>query len=102
MHQRFVHHFAWDATKASANVRKHGVDFELAATVFGDPLAASRYDDEHGAHEERWVTLGRADSGVLLVVVHTFEELGAHEARVRIISARTATAPERRHYEMAT
>jgi uncharacterized protein len=77
------------------NWRKHGVSFRLAATVFRDPLALSRYDFEHSQSEERWITLGQAETGQLAVVVHTFEELAA-EARIRIISARYATARERR------
>ena len=64
-----------------------------------DPLAMSRYDEEHSEGEERWVTLGVSENGVLLVVSHTFEELSEQEARVRLISAREATAPERRQYE---
>lgn len=93
-----VYRFAWDAAKAASNARKHGVRFELAATVFRDPLALSRYDDGHGADDERWVTLGQAETGALLVVVHTFEDDG-HDARIRIISARPATAHEQRQYE---
>jgi uncharacterized DUF497 family protein len=65
--------------------------FELAATVLRGPLALSRYDVEHSEVEERWITLGLAETGQLLVVVHTFEELSEQEARVRIISARFAT-----------
>jgi uncharacterized DUF497 family protein len=49
--------------------------------------------------EERWVTLGQAENGALLVVVHTFEDTAANRARLRIISARPATAHERRQYE---
>lgn len=99
MAERFVYRFAWDIAKASANRRKHGVSFELAATVFRDPLALSRYDDEHSEGEERWLTLGEVENGQLLVVSHTFEEISAQEARVRIISAREATAHEREQYE---
>jgi len=95
----FVYRFTWDAPKASSNRRKHQVSFELASTALGDPLALSRYDEEHFEGEERWVTLGQAKNGMLLVVVHTFEELNASEARVRIISARNATARERAYYE---
>jgi len=62
-------------------------------------LALSRYDVEHSETEERWATLGQAETGQLIVVVHTFQELSAQEARVRIISARVATAHERRQYE---
>jgi uncharacterized protein len=96
---RFVYRFDWDANKALANWNKHGVSFELAATILRDPLALSRYDVEHSATEERWITLGQAETGQLLVMVHTFEELSEQGARVRVISARFATAHERRQYE---
>ncbi len=96
---RFVYRFDWDANKALANWHKHAVSFELAATVLRDPLALSRYDVEHSEAEERWITLGLAETGQLLVVVHTVEENSEQEARVRIISARFATAHERRQYE---
>lgn len=95
----FAYRFAWNPVKAESNRAKHRVSFELAATVFRDPLARSRYDDEHSAGEERWVTLGQAENGSLLVVAHTFEELNPQEARVRLISARPATATERKQYE---
>lgn len=98
MTARFVYLFDWDISKAMANWHKHGVSFEVAATVFHDPLALSRYDVEHSQSEERWVTLGKAETGQLVVVVHTFEEL-VDEARIRLISARYATAHERRQYE---
>jgi uncharacterized protein len=95
---RFVYRFDWDISKAMANWHKHGMSFEVAATVFRDPLALSRYDAEHSQNEERWITLGLAETGQLVVVARTFEERPA-EARVRIISARYATAQERRQYE---
>jgi uncharacterized protein len=98
MTERFVYGFDWDISKAMANWHKHGLSFEVAATVFRDPLALSRYDAEHSQSEERWVTLGLADTGRLAVVVHTFEEF-PQEARIRIIWARYATAHERRQYE---
>ena len=99
MAARFVYRFDWDAAKAAANGHKHGISFEVAATVFRDPLTLSRYDVEHSEAEERWVTLGQAETGQLVLVVHTFEELSEQEARVRIISARFATAHERQQYE---
>jgi uncharacterized DUF497 family protein len=95
----FTYHFSWDPEKAAANLLKHGVSFEDAATVLTDPLAVTVYDENHSEAEERWVTLGRTPTGALLVVVHTFEELNPLEAAVRIISARAATAHERRAYE---
>jgi uncharacterized DUF497 family protein len=65
--EEFVYRFAWDPAKAVVNRRRHGVSFEQAATIFRDPLALSRYDDEHSETEERWLTLGEDDSGTLLV-----------------------------------
>lgn len=97
-----VFDFGWDPAKELGNLRKHAVDFDLATTVFRDPLAATRYDDEHSEGEERWVTVGQARTGTLLVVVHTFEEIATARARIRIISARPATAHERRQYELSS
>jgi hypothetical protein len=86
----------WDARKADANRRKHGISFELAREVFEDELYVRLYrGDEHG--EERWWTLGLVGAQVL-VVVHTWIE-NEEESVVRIISARRATASERRRYE---
>ena len=79
--------------------RKHGVDFELAATVFRDPLMQSVPDPEHGGFEERWITIGCIPDGRLLVVSHTFAETGSDKTSVRIISARPMTRNERRQYE---
>ena len=67
MQTRFHYFFDWDPGKAASNFRKHKVTFETAATVFGDPLALSVYDDE-SSEEERWVTLGRTEKGRLLLV----------------------------------
>jgi uncharacterized DUF497 family protein len=78
---------------------KHDVTFELAATVFRDPLHVAVYDADHSESEERWVTLGRAGNGKVLVVIHTFEETDGTSAKVRIISAREATRRERQDYE---
>lgn len=99
MAEQFYYHFDWDPAKAAGNRRKHGVGFELAATVFQDPLALSCFDEAHSTVEERWVTLGLAGNGRLLVVVHTFENLDEHNSAVRIISARIATKREQRNYE---
>ena len=95
----FEYRFDWDPVKARDNRRKHDVTFEQAATVFNDPLAVSVPDEEHGNAEDRWVTVGRARNGMLLVVVHTYHGVGVDAARVRIISARRATGRERRQYE---
>jgi uncharacterized DUF497 family protein len=99
MPEPFVYRFAWDVPKAAANRLKHQVSFELASTVFRDPLTLSRFDEEHSEGEERWITVGQAENATLLVVVHTFEQLSDTEARVRIISARNPTARERAQYE---
>lgn len=95
----FDYHFEWDPAKAVGNRRKHGVGFELVATLFRDALALSRFDNEHSEAEDRWVTMGQANNGKLLVVVHTFQVLDEHNAIVRIISSRKATKREQRDYE---
>lgn len=95
----FNYHFEWDATKAASNHRKHGISFDLAATVFRDPLMISIPDDEHSETEERWISMGQAENSKLLLVVHTYLEISANAANVRIISARSATKHEQRQYE---
>ncbi len=85
--------FEWDPDKAESNERKHGVTFDEASTVFGDPLSRTGPDPLHSEEEERWVTLGVSEQGRLLVVVHT----DRGEA-IRIISARPATGREWRTY----
>lgn len=91
----------WDPVKAQANIAKHGVTFDMAATVLLDPLALTVFDEAHSEDEERWFTLGMAaDHRVLLLAVsHTYEATGPDEARVRLISAREATRRERAFYE---
>jgi hypothetical protein len=84
----------WDPKKATANIRKHGVDFHEAATVLNDPLSTTFPDPEHSRHEQRVLTVGLSTPGRLLVVAHTEER-----DTVRIISARRATRRERRFYE---
>ncbi len=86
----------WDEKKNRANQRKHGVSFELAQEVFDDPLALSKPEQVVGG-EERWHTLGLVEE-VVLLVTHTVQEEEGEEV-IRIISARKATAHERRHYE---
>jgi uncharacterized protein len=96
----FTYRFDWDPAKALANRERHdGIGFELAATVLRDPLAISVYDDTHSESEDRWITLGQAENGQLLVVVHTFDESDPSHVRVRLISARPATRRERAQYE---
>ena len=95
----FEYHFEWDATKAASNQRKHGISFDQAATVFRDPLMVSIPDEEHNETEERWITMGQAENSKLLLVVHTYLEISANAANVRMISARSATKHEQRQYE---
>ena len=85
--------FAWDIEKADINRRKHGVEFDEATTVFGDPLAGTFPDADHSLGEFRLITLGKSSTGQLLVVSHT-----ENMAEFRIISARPATAHERKKY----
>ncbi|SRR6266545_3755507 len=86
--------FEWDPDKAVANVRKHGVEFSEAMTLFGDPLEVTIPDPDHSDGEFRFLSLGTSASGRLLVVAYT-----EREGRTRIIDAREATAQERRQYE---
>jgi len=86
--------FEWDPAKARKNLRKHGVTFEAACSVFYDPLAVTGADPDHSESEERMVTFGVSSSGRLLVVAHT-----ERAEVIRIISARVATQHERRIYE---
>ena len=86
--------FEWDEEKATSNVAKHGVSFEEAASVFGDPLALTFPDPDHSVGEERMLTFGISHINRLLVVVHT--ERGRS---IRVISARKATKRERGIYE---
>lgn len=86
--------FEWDERKARENLRKHGVDFEEAKTVFGDPLAVTIDDLMHSVDEYRFVDSGVSHEGRILVVVYT--ERGRH---VRLISSREATNSERNAYE---
>lgn len=86
----------WDERKAELNYRKHGVSFEEAATALDDDFAATLPDPDHSDDEERFVTFGASSRGRLLVVALTYRG-----QVIRIISARKATATERRIYEEA-
>ena len=86
--------FEWDPKKAAANLKKHGVSFQEAATVFGDPLAITFQDPDHSEDEERQVTFGLSLRKRLIVVSHT-----QREDRTRIISARPMGRKERVIYE---
>ena len=86
--------FEWDPEKARRNLAKHGVSFDDAASVFGDPLAVTIDDPDHSREERRFLTTGVGKSRRLVVVAHTDRNEG-----VRILSAREATRGERKHYE---
>ena len=86
--------FEWDREKAKRNWKKHKVSFDEAVTVFYDPLSATFDDPDHSVHERRLITIGLSSRGRLLVVSHT--ERGK---TIRIISARSATAHERKRHE---
>ncbi len=86
--------FEWDHAKAQRNLRKHGVSFDEAATVFGDTLAITFDDPDHSENEQREITFGKSRKGRLLVVSHT-ERAG----KKRIISARLMLRYERKIYE---
>ena len=86
--------FEWDDKKECLNVKKHGVSFAEAATVFGDQFSVTIYDPLHSQEEERFVILGMSRKNRILVVVHT-----ERNGRIRIISARKATKTERKQYE---
>ena len=86
--------FEWDEKKANQNIKKHGISFEEAATVFGDPFSITIYDPLHSKDEDRFVILGMSNRNRVLVVVHT-----DRDDKIRIISARKATKKERKQYE---
>jgi uncharacterized DUF497 family protein len=88
--------YEWDARKAAANLKKHGVSFPDAATVFLNPLAMTYPDPDHSVDEQQEVTIGHTIRQQLVFVSHC--ERGD---RIRIITARLATRPERKQYEEA-
>jgi hypothetical protein len=88
--------FDWDAAKAAANLSKHRVSFQEAATVLEDPLSTTFPDEAHSADEARFVTIGASSRGGLLVVAHT-----ERDDTIRIISDRRATRRERAFYEQS-
>jgi uncharacterized DUF497 family protein len=88
--------FEWDAAKAAANRRKHGVSFEEALTVFSDERGLVLDDPDHSAREERFIVLGVSAALRTLVVVHCYREA---RDTIRIIAARKATRRERTTYD---
>ena len=85
--------FEWDAGKAASNLRKHGISFDEAVTVFADRQALTFADTDHFELEDRSRTYGLSNKGRLLVVIHA-----ERRDNVRIISARRATRYEKGIY----
>jgi uncharacterized protein len=85
--------FEWDPNKETKNIRKHGISFEEAATVFDNPMFITVIDEEHSIDEERYITIGLSKYGRLLLVAHT-----ERQEKIRIISARKATKNEEKFY----
>jgi uncharacterized protein len=88
--------FEWDPRKAAANLRKHGVSFEEARTVFYDENALLRPDEEHSDEEDRFLLLGLSGRLRTLVVCHCYRQA---DQVIRLISARKANSLERQQYE---
>jgi uncharacterized DUF497 family protein len=93
------YNFEWDPIKARKNYQKHKISFERASEIFLDPIALSIYDKEHSNTEDRWITIGKTKSEIIIVVIHTFQEIQENNIRIRIISARKATKHEKIQYQ---
>lgn len=89
--------FGWNPQKAESNIKKHGISFEEALTVFADPFATIFDDPQHSIGEKREFVVGYSQSGRLLVVWFT-----ERDEEIRIITARKATRIERKDYEERT
>lgn len=83
--------FEWDPLKNKLNIRKHGLSFEVAARVFGDANRVELYDYKHSAREDRYLTIGLVNDIIAVVYTERVES-------IRLISARVATAAERKYY----
>lgn len=90
--------FEWDEAKAAANSRKHGVSFDLASSIFGDPRILTLADTTHSETEERWFSIGLASNGVPMSVAYLWTDAGSGLIKIRLITARPATATEIRYY----
>jgi uncharacterized DUF497 family protein len=86
--------FEWNTEKAEANLKKHGVSFDEAETVFDDPLFVIFADPDHSFEENRFIIMGESNQNRLLVVSYT-----ERPPKTRLISARESTLPERKKYE---
>jgi len=88
--------FQWSQEKSRVNFEKHGVSFEEASSVFYDEYALQFFDELHSEAEDRFIMFGMSNKLRILIVIHCEAEGGCV---IRIISARKATASERKHYE---
>jgi len=86
--------FEWDEEKAAANLTKHGVSFDVAKTVFDDPLYVDFYDPDHSVDEHRYIIIGESPQRRLIIVSYT-----ERDNVVRLVSAREVTKSERETYE---
>lgn len=87
--------FEWDAEKAEKNIKKHGVSFEEASSVFYDDNALMRDDPDHSEEEDRFIILGMSEAANVLVVCHCYR---MSDEIIRIITARQATRLETKQY----
>ena len=88
--------FEWDPSKAESNIKKHGISFEEAKTVFDDDFGRLISDPDHSQDEERFILLGISYSLKILTVVHCYRD---NDGIIRIISARPSTKNEERQYK---
>lgn len=92
------YNFDWNPEKEKLNIRKHKMDFRKASTVFRDQNQLTLYDEDHSENEDRWITMGTDNTGILRVVIHTFEQI-ENSVSIRIISARKAVSDEMEQYQ---
>lgn len=88
--------FEWNLAKASSNIKKHGISFEEARTVFDDDFARLLHDPDHSEGEERFILLGMSYTLKILTVIHCYRD---EEGIIRIILARPSTKNEERQYK---
>ena len=88
--------FEWDTIKAASNMKKHGISFEEARSVFYDEFAVQFYDEAHSGTEDRFLMLGLSSESRILLICHCERDSGY---TIRIISARKATRSERQYYK---
>lgn len=86
--------FEWDEIKEKSNIKKHGIDFETASWVFNDSYRIELYDKKHSVDEDRYITIGEVCNRPLVIYVAYTERTDV----IRLISARKATAREKRQY----